>query len=222
MENTLPKNGTSPLNSITWLLFAFKILLSVGLVILQLKILYAGEMYEIHANAGVEDNLINTLRIYTTEVYGYFLFYPIYYGLKVICIALVIATGLQIFYKEIPFHKILFCVCLSEFILLLPEIIKTVWFGYLNTEDYLRIHYKNFTFGSLANLSDVNELKPWIWYALQSFNIWDLSYVLFLAYLIQHFLKESYDFSFKIVFYSYGLTYFAFVGLISFMLGNIK
>ena len=222
MEKQLLNISINNLKGISWLLYASKILLAVGLVILQLKLLYAGELFEINADVGATNHLMGSLPLYNTEIYGYLYLYPIYYGLKVICISLIIATGLQVFNKELSFYSIVFCVCLAEMILLMPEIIKTVWFGYLNTGDYLRIHYKNFSFGSLANLSEVNELKPWVWYALQSLNIWDLSYILCLAYLIHYFLKESYDLSFKIVFCSYGLSYLTFVGLISFILVNIK
>jgi hypothetical protein len=104
-------------------------------------------------------------------------------------------------------------VSICEFILLIPFAYKIFYFSVLHPEDYLRIHFKNFSFGSLLDFVNPEGLESAMSFALQAINVWDLFYFILAGYLITRFKTVSYDYAYKVVFNSYGIGYLAFVFL---------
>ncbi|MBC7695198.1 MAG: hypothetical protein H7141_07110 [Burkholderiales bacterium] len=202
--------------------FMLKAIIQMNLVFIQLNLMYHAEMYEMNEAVNLDDGFLKQLELITSGIYSYVYLYPFYYFFKVVFIALILATGLQSIKRELSFYTLIFFVCICELILVVPDIAKLFWFTYLNNGDYLRIHIRFYSFGTLANFFDSEQLTPWLWQFLQSFSIWDLSYLLLLAYLICSYYKLKFDLSFKIVCYTYGVSYFIFTLLTCLFLFNLR
>ena len=206
----------------TFCVFMLKAIIQMTLVFIQLHLMYHTEMYEMNEVVNIDDGFLKQLELITSGIYSYVYLYPFYYLLKVVFIALILATGLQSIKRELSFYTLIFFVCICELLLIVPDIAKLVWFTYLNHGDYLRIHFRFYSFGTLANFFDSEQLTPWLWQLLQSFSIWDLSYLLLLAYFICTHYKLKFDLSFKIVCYTYGVSYFLFTLLTCLFLFNLR
>ena len=73
---------------------------------------------------------------------------------------------------------------LAEFILLLPIIVKIIWFGFIK-RNYGLEDLSYFSPLSVLNLFNRNDIDVWFIYPLQLLNIFELLYWLALAYLLK-------------------------------------
>jgi hypothetical protein len=193
------------------LLNGLKILIHISLVYLELNLLYRAELHEAEMDFIYQEAFAEKFRMMFSGGYALILLYPIYQFLKVTIIAAIIHIGFSCYKVSFSFKRIIWIVSICELILLIPFAYKIFYFSYLHPEDYLRVHFLNFSFGTLLNVVDTEYLNKALFFVLQAINIWDLSYLLVAGYLVKKYQDLSFDFAFKIVGNSYGICYLSFI-----------
>jgi hypothetical protein len=128
---------------------------------------------------------------------------PVLILIKTLIIASFIYTALYFFSKsKISFLNILSPVLKAEFIFLLIPISKTIWFYFFQT-NYTLEDLQYFYPLSALNIIGHNGLEPWLIYPLQTLNLFELAYIIYLAYEIGKLTNTNTDNGFKIMMYSY-------------------
>lgn len=132
-----------------------------------------------------------------------YVFIPIYILMKTLIISSVLYVGLFFFNKkEIAFKNIWNCVLNGEFIFLLVPLLKVVWFIFFQT-NYTLNDIQYFYPLSVLNIVSYNGLDAWLLYPLQTLNLFEVAYIIYLSYQIGYLTKTNADNGFKIVSYSY-------------------
>lgn len=193
------------------LLVVGKILIHILLVYLEINLLYSAEWYESTTEFDYEPSFIEQFTKTISSGYGLIFLFPLYQFVKVLFISSIINIGFTLYHINFSFKRLLWIVCVCEFILLIPYAYKIYYFTILHPEDYLRIHFTQFSFGTLLDFFNANHIVKPLFFVLQAINIWDLIYLLLAGYFIKKYHTISYDFAYKIVFNSYGVSYLAFI-----------
>lgn len=132
-----------------------------------------------------------------------YIFVPIFLLLKTTIIASVVYIGTFFFSKtETTFKSIWNCVIKAEFIFLLVPILKIIWFYFFQT-NYTLEDIQYFYPLSVLNIIGYKGLETWLMYPLQTLNVFEIAYVIFLSYQLAHLTKTTVDNGLKIVTYSY-------------------
>lgn len=142
-----------------------------------------------------------------------FLYSAGYLIVKLLVITLIIYTGLYFFEIRASFSDLLRIVTLSEFIFLVPAIVKIWWFYYYVPEPTLE-RWEDFYFLSLAWLNDY--VKPVSLYPLQTFNVFEIGYWFILAAGIRSLTRTEFDRSLKVVVSSYVPALLLWIVLVAF------
>jgi len=149
-----------------------------------------------------------------------FLFIPIFYALKISIISAIIYIGL--FFtskKDITLNQVWRVLVDAEFIFLLIPIFKIFWFYFFQTTYSLEdIQY--FYPLSALNIIGYKGLEPWLLYPLQTLNLFEVTYIIYLSYQIGYLTKTNADNGLKIVSYSYIPALFLWVAIIMFFTLN--
>ncbi len=147
---------------------------------------------------------------------GYVLL-PVLLFLKITVIAWVLAIGG--FFSELELrHKHYFrIVLLAEFILLLPGLLKILWF-YFYEPDFTLERVQQFVPFSLQSIMDVSGIPDWAIYPLQLINLFEFLYWILLAYLIDRYAKTNQGI--KVVLMSYAPALLVWVVFIMFLTLN--
>lgn len=90
---------------------------------------------------------------------------------------------------------------LNLFFLLVP-IFKIIWFYFFQT-NYTLEDLQYFYPFSAINITGFNGLEPWLIYPLQTLNIFEVIYIIYLSYQIGDLTKTNADNGLKIVSFSY-------------------
>jgi len=132
-----------------------------------------------------------------------FAFIPIYFIIKFYIITSTLYIGIFFLSKiDTKFNELLEIVVKTEFIFLLSPIVKIVWFYFFQTNYNLQDLQYFFPFSAI-NITGYNGLEPWLIYPLQTLNLFEVAYIIYLSYQIGHLTKTNADNGFKIVGYSY-------------------
>lgn len=130
-------------------------------------------------------------------------FVPIYILFKTSIIASVLYIGTFFFSKkDITFKNIWNCILNAEFIFLLVPLLKLVWFYFFQTNYTLEDIQYFFPFSAL-NIIGFKGIEPWLLYPLQTLNLFEVAYIMYLSYQIGYLTKTNADNGLKIVAYSY-------------------
>lgn len=149
-----------------------------------------------------------------------FLIVPIYLFFKTIIISSSVYVGIFFFGKsEITFNSILNITIRAEFIFTLVGILKIIWFYFFET-NYTLEDIQCFYPLSAINITGYKEIEPWLIYPLQTLNLFELAYVIYLAYQIGYITKTNPDNGLKIICYSYVPIMFLWVIIIMFFTLN--
>lgn len=133
---------------------------------------------------------------------GYF-FITIYMLLKITIVSSVIYIGVFFFNKnKISYNSIWNSVLNSEFIFLLVPLSKIFWFHFFQT-NYTLEDIQYFYPLSAINITGNFGIDPWLIYPLQTLNLFEVAYIVYLSYQIGHVTKTNADNGLKIVSYSY-------------------
>ena len=136
-----------------------------------------------------------------------------YTTLKLFFIALILYTALFLADQQVKFSRALNIVILSEYIFLLPALIKIIWFKVEYPAGTLSNWHKVFVFSALSLFDNVS--ADW-YYPLQTLNLFEIGYWFLLAYGIYKSTTLTYDQSLKIVVFSYVPGLFIWVVSIAF------
>ncbi len=132
-----------------------------------------------------------------------YLIVPIYVILKTIIIASIINTGVFFFNKtDVTFKGTWDTVIKAEFIFLLIPILKLIWFYFFQTNYTLEDIQFFYPFSAL-NITGYKGIEPWLLYPLQTLNLFEVVYIIYLSYQIGSLTKTNADNGLKIVGYSY-------------------
>lgn len=166
----------------------------------------------------VEINKLITLQA-KWEWIGY-IFIPIYLLMKTIIISSILNIGVSFFCKnDIAFKYIWSCVINSEFIFLLVPIFKISWFYVFQTNFTLE-DIQCFYPLSALNITGYKGIDPWLLYPLQTLNLFEVAYIIYLSYQIGSLTKTNADIGLKIVGYSYVPSLLLWVAVVMFVTLN--
>lgn len=131
-----------------------------------------------------------------------YVFIPVYVLIKTIIIASILYIGIFFSNKEVEFKKVWNVVLNAEFIFLLVPVLKVIWF-YFFQNIYTLDDFQYFHPLSALNITGYKGVESWLIYPLQVFNLFELVFIIYLAYQIGHITKTNPDNGLKIVSYSY-------------------
>ena len=149
-----------------------------------------------------------------------YLFIPLYVLIKTVLIATTVYVGAFFFSKnEVVFKKIWGVVLSAEFIFLLVPIAKLIWFYFFQT-NYNLEDLQYFYPLSALNIIGYKGLDPWLIYPLQTLNLFELAYIIYLSYQIGKLTQTNADTGLKIVGYSYVTALILWVCVVMFLTLN--
>jgi hypothetical protein len=136
-----------------------------------------------------------------------FLSIPLVYFWKFTVIAFVVWVGCFMFGYRVTYTQCWGVVIGAEYIFLIPELIKIMWFMFIQTDPTLPDISAFYPF-SLMHFVDYTELdKRWA-YPLRALNIFEIIYWVLLVEGIQHFARKDKKYIWIIVSCSYILLFF--------------
>lgn len=141
---------------------------------------------------------------------------PITYGIKLSCITLCISTGLFFSNYKVPLGQVFNAVTRSEFFLVIPSLIKIVWFYWFQAT-YTLEDLQTFFPCSVLNFIDHRSLENWLIYPLSLINLFELGYILMLTSFIASTINRTFSQSLKIILSTYGTALLLWVVFISFI-----
>ena len=136
--------------------------------------------------------------------------------IKVSIISSVLYIGAFFTAKEAAFKAIFSKVLSAEFIFLLLPIFKIIWFYFFQT-NYTLEDIQTFYPLSALNIIGYAGLEPWLIYPLQTLNLFELAYIIYLANEIGKLTQTNTDKGFKIMMYSYVPTMLLWVCVVMFL-----
>ena len=156
----------------------------------------------------------------------YYIFIPIFLLIKIILVSSVLYIGTFFYSKiKITFKQLFEVVIMAEFIFLLIGVSKIIWFHFFQkiyTLEDLQYFYPL----SALNIVGYKGLEQYFTYPFQVLNLFELSYILFLAYHIGELTyntkekSKPMDFGLKIVASSYIPALLLWVALVMFFTLN--
>ena len=186
------------------LLFTIICFLSVIISIILTKLLNTNELLLDNLSQKLsEDQIEKTFKFQERwEYFGYF-FVIIIYFFKVSFVSSAIYIGVFFYNKEkIGYKNILNCVLKAELIFLIVPIFKLFWFYFFVT-NYTLEDIQYFFPLSAINITGYNGLEPWLIYPIQTLNLFEIAYIIYLSFQIGTITKTNADNGLKIVGYSY-------------------
>lgn len=118
--------------------------------------------------------------------------------------------------RKFTFKSIFGIILKAEFIFLLIPILKIIWFYFFQT-NYTLEDIQYFYPLSALNIIGYAGLEPWLIYPLQILNLFELAYIIYLAYEIGKLTQTNTDKGFKIMMYSYVPTMLLWVCVVMFL-----
>jgi hypothetical protein len=110
---------------------------------------------------------------------------------------------------------------IGEFVLILVGYFKLGYFYFIKT-DYTLLDLQQYYPLSYINFLDLEKIQPWLFYPLQTINLFEIAYFFILTFGIWKLLKNNYSKSFEIVAFSYGSGLVIWLGLVMFLTLNMS
>ncbi len=139
---------------------------------------------------------------------------PIAYLLKFCFVAGLLLVGFFLVDVKARFQDAFRVALEAEFVLLIPSVIKLIWFGAVQRE-YTITELAQFSALSLRNV--ISPSEQWLSPVLQSISIFELAYWILLAVGVKRIYDRSFSASFGLVAASYGSGWLAMQVLIIFV-----
>ncbi|MFZ1808160.1 MAG: hypothetical protein WAU36_13100 [Cyclobacteriaceae bacterium] len=127
------------------------------------------------------------LQIFTAVQY---LTIPLVYLWKFTIISFVIWVGCFMFGYKVTYSNCWSIVLISEFIFIIPEFIKIIWFMFIDTDPDYNTVLKFYPLAAI-NLFDVEQLQKRFVYPLKALNLFEVVYWIVLVYGVQAFAKKK-------------------------------
>ena len=145
---------------------------------------------------------------------------PLLLLIKTTLISSVLYVGTFFYSKAgLTFKQLLNLVVKAEFVFLGVGFFKIIWFYFFQV-NYTLDDIQYFYPFSAINITGYKGLEPWLIYPLQTLNLFELAYIIFLAYQLGTLTKTNADTGLKIVAYSYVPTLFLWVTVVMFFTLN--
>jgi hypothetical protein len=149
-----------------------------------------------------------------------YVFVPVYIFLKTMLIASVLYVGVFFFCKkEITFRTLWDTIIKAEFIFLLVPAFKMLWFYFFQT-NYTLSDFQSFFPLSALNIIGNQGVDAWFLYPLQTLNLFEMAYIIYLGYQLGKVAQTNTDDGLKIVGYSYIPTMVIWVAVVMFLTLN--
>lgn len=188
-----------------WLFFLFLCLATLLLLVLKKTFVEsetaAFEVLESRGEMGVFQTL-NTLQYMSV---------PVIYLLKLTVISFVIWVGCFMFGYRITYSQVWQVAVVSEAVFLIPEVLKILWLIFIETDPNL-FEIRSFYPLSLINFVDPYELDKRWFYPLKAINVFEVVYWFVLASGIHHMAGKKLSTARAIIFSSYVLFFFLWLG----------
>jgi hypothetical protein len=135
--------------------------------------------------------------------------------LRIVATSIVIYIGFFFLEERILFKKIFSSVIICELIFIFQMIVRIIYFAFISPP----ININEFKIMPLSVLSlfSYEKIDEWMYYVLNTLNIFELIYFVVLCFLISKSQYNSFKKTVSTIFYSYGIGLFLFMILISFM-----
>lgn len=149
-----------------------------------------------------------------------YLIVPLIMFLKTSLIASVLYIGI-FFLSKIPvtFKQLWSIVLSAEFAFLLVPVFKMAWFYFFQT-NYKLEDIQNFYPLSALNITGYKNLEPWYIYPLQTLNLFEFLYIIYLGFQIGKITNTNADHGLKIMSLSYVPALFLWIATIMFFTLN--
>ncbi|WP_461099526.1 hypothetical protein [Spirosoma luteolum] len=141
---------------------------------------------------------------------------PVFNLFKFLVIASLVSLGYYFVFDRWVFRPFFLVVIQAELVLLLPAVVKLLWFLFVKT-DYSLNDLQFFYPLSLLNLLEPQEVAKWLLYPLQLTNLFELAYWLMLAYGVAQIVKLPMPKAFGLVAASYGTGLLVWVAFVMFL-----
>jgi hypothetical protein len=179
-------------------------LLSIALFFLAQQLLVSDDLYyDLLGEQLTYEKITEVININKQWSWIAYPLMPVYYLLKFVAVALTVYMGVILMNYSISFGKIFSVVMFSEFVFLLPTVLKILWFQFFQV-DYTLSDLQTFSPLSIMSLFDGTEVDQWLVYPLQLLNIFEVLYCLILAYGLRTFCNERYSNMILLVLATYG------------------
>ncbi|MBB6273147.1 hypothetical protein HDF26_003607 [Pedobacter cryoconitis] len=131
-----------------------------------------------------------------------YLFIPIWLLIKTFVVNLTLQIGIVIQGYKLKLSQTFKIALMAEFVFLLPQIIKLIWFLMIQ-KTYTLTDLQHFYPLSILNLFNPNNLSTMLLYPFQIFNIFEVLYWIILAGGIKQELNKDIDQGIKVIFSGY-------------------
>lgn len=154
--------------------------------------------------------IINTLK---------YLSIPLIYLFKFTITAFIIWIGCFMFGYKLTFSQLWGIVLICETVFIAPELIKiTYFFTFVSDPDYF--NFRAFYPLSLIQLFDYQELADKWHYPLKALNAFEVLYWFIIIYAVHYTAKKKLNIAYNIIFSSYVLCFFLWLGFYVLINGN--
>ncbi|MGD1958608.1 MAG: hypothetical protein ACFB2Y_07115 [Fulvivirga sp.] len=162
------------------------------------------------------DRIISILDKQKEYFWMSYIFIPLLYLVKLVYATSSVYTGLFIQSLKISFAKVFSVILVCEPIFLLPKIVKFIWFYFFETE-YDLLEFRYFYPFSALSITNIESLSNWFIYPLQMANLFELLYILVVAYFLKKLLNTDYLSMLVVTLISYGVGLLLWASLILFL-----
>jgi hypothetical protein len=134
-----------------------------------------------------------------------YLLTPLTLLIRIFLISLIFYTGTILSGLKVEFKSLFRIALQAEFVLLFAFFIKMYWVYFFMPN----VSLKTIAFFqplSIINFFSIDEIPKWFVYPLQLINLFEISYWLLLAYLLEKVIKRSFWKSFEFVLGTYGVA----------------
>lgn len=131
-------------------------------------------------------------------------------------ISLCLYVGVYLLDYPISLSRIFKVVLISEFVFLIPALIKLIWFGLILT-NYSLTDLQFYSPLSILQIYDPTYVQSWLIYPLSTLNVFELAYWIVLSVLLGKELSQNFDRMFGLVSSTYGIGLFLWVVMVTFI-----
>lgn len=203
------------------LLFTFLVIISVLLVLLNSIFLLTDDLYFDHFGEQMSyDQIRSFLDLQYKFQWITYLALPIILLLKISILSIVLLAGSFFWNVNISFKRLFQIALIAEFIFIIPSLIKLGWFLFIKS-DYELIDLQTFYPMSLVNLVNIGDVPIWLYYPLQTFNVFEVVYWCVLAYGLALVTRERWHKMLRLVASSYGVGLLVWLVFITFITINL-
>lgn len=149
-----------------------------------------------------------------------YLIIPVILFFKFLFVALCLETGSIFQGYKTSFKQMFHIAMFSELVFLFAQMLKTVVISLAKLEDLNELQY--IASFSLLNIIKNKNIDPWYIYPLQTINIFEIIYWLFLALLLKTILQKEYPSMIKFVLSTYGIGLLILIVVVMFINVNFS